>query len=274
MTAEDEVARHYGQSELTRTVLEALRRAGKDPDALSTGDLTSVDEFHTGWGPQTKAFAETLGLAPGMAVLDVGSGVGGPARHFAAVYGCDVTGIDLTPGFVELATELTERTGLAGRARFVVGSALAMPFEAARFDLATMMHVGMNIADKPALFAEVRRVLRPGGRFVIYDLMRAGDAALPMPMPWAETAARSFVETPARYRALLEAAGFEVVGERDWSDFVLKVAGEMRLRFEADGPPVVGLHLLMGPTARELLGRVVACVEAGLLAPTELVARA
>jgi SAM-dependent methyltransferase len=274
MTTEDEVARHYGQSELTRTVLEALRRAGKDPAALSTGDLAGVDEFHTGWGPLTIAFAETLGLAPGMTVLDVGSGVGGPARHFASVYGCDVTGIDLTPGFVELATELTQRTGLEARARFVVGSALAMPFEAERFDLATMMHVGMNIADKPALFAEVRRVLRPGGRFVIYDLMRTGEAVLPMPMPWAEAAERSFVETPAQYRALLEAAGFEVVGERDWSAFVLEVAGEMRLRFEADGPPVVGLHLLMGPTARERLGRVVACVEAGLLAPTELVARA
>ena len=102
-------------------------------------------------------------------MLDVGSGIGGPARYFASAYGCDVTGIDLTPAFVELANELTSRTGLADRVRFVQGSALALPFEAGSFDLATMNHVGMNIADKATLFAEVRRVLRPGGRFMIYE---------------------------------------------------------------------------------------------------------
>ena len=218
MSVEGEVARHYTQSDLTRTVLDALRTAGKDVEALDPADLSAVDEFHTGWGPQTVAMAKTLDLAPSLRVLDVGSGIGGPARYFARAYGCDVTGIDLTPAFVELATNLTARTGLADRVRFVEGSALALPFEAGRFDLATMNHVGMNLADKPTVFAEVRRVLRPGGRFVVYDLMRTGDAPLPMPMPWADTEATSFVETPARYRELLAAAGFTVARERDWTD--------------------------------------------------------
>lgn len=270
MDTEGEVARHYGQSELTATVLAALRESGKDTAALRTADLSGVDEFHLGWGAQTAAFAPTLGLRPGLAVLDVGAGIGGPARHFAEQYGCDVTGIDLTPAFVELATELTARTGLAERARFVRGSALAMPFDAGSFDLATMIHVGMNIADKAALFTEVRRVLRPGGRFVIYDVMRAGDGALPWPLPWAETAATSFVETPARYRALLEAAGFRVGHERDWTDFVLTASDRLRERFAAEGVPVVGLHLLMGPGGIERLRRVTVAVRSGLLAPVEL----
>jgi SAM-dependent methyltransferase len=274
MSIEGDVARHYGQGDLTRTVVEALRQAGKDPDALRPGDISGVDEFHTGWRPLTLAMAPTLGLRPGMAVLDVGSGVGGPARHFAGEYGCEVTGIDLTPDFVDLANDLTRRTGLADRARFVCGSALEMPFAAASFDLATMMHVGMNIADKARLFGEVHRVLRPGGRFVLYDLMRVRDGALPMPMPWAPTAERSFVETPERYRTLLAAAGFGVTGERDWSAFVLQAAEQMRQRIAAEGPPVIGLHLLMGPSARELLGRVVAAIADGMLAPTEMVAEA
>ena len=208
MEVEREVARHYTQTELTRSVLAALRQAGKDPEALATGDLSGVDEFHSGWRPLTLALASELAPPPGTRLLDVGAGIGGPARHFAEAYGCDVTGIDLTPAFVELATELTARTGLADRVRFVTGSALAMPFPDDAFDLATMFHVGMNIADKAALFAEVARVLRPGGRFVVYDLMRTGDAPLPWPMPWADDASTSFVETPARYRELLEAAGF------------------------------------------------------------------
>ena len=137
-----------------------------------------------------------------------------------------------------------------------------------------MNHVGMNIADKARVFAEVRRVLRPGGRFVVYDLMRVGEAELPMPMPWADTAATSFVETPARYRELLAGAGFTVTGERDWTELVLAVAAEMRARIEREGMPVLGVHLLLGPTARERLGRVVAAIRDGLLAPTEIDATA
>jgi SAM-dependent methyltransferase len=128
MDVEREVARHYAQSELTSTVLDALRRAGKDTDALATADLSGVDEFHTGWRPLTEALARELAPPPGARLLDVGAGIGGPARHFAEAYRCDVTGIDLTPAFVELATDLTARTGLADRVRFVAGSALAMPF--------------------------------------------------------------------------------------------------------------------------------------------------
>ena len=143
---------------------QRARRAaagGQGHDALATGDLSGVDEFHTGWRPLTLALARELAPPPGTRLLDVGAGIGGPARHFAEAYGCDVTGIDLTPAFVDLATELTERTGLAGRVRFVTGSALAMPFQDDAFDLATMFHVGMNIADKPALFAEVRGCCAP-----------------------------------------------------------------------------------------------------------------
>jgi SAM-dependent methyltransferase len=270
MDVEGEVARHYAQSELTRTVLEALRAAGKDLDALDAADLSSVDEFHTGWAPQTVEMAKTLGLAPGVEVLDVGSGIGGPARYFARAYDADVTGVDLTPAFVELASDLTARTGLADRVRFVEGSALDLPFEDGRFDLATMNHVGMNIADKARVFAEVRRVLRPGGRFVVYDLMRVGEGELPMPMPWADTAETSFVETPERYRALLADAGLTVTGERDWTELVLAVSAEMRSRIEREGMPVLGVHLLLGPTARERLGRTVAAIRDGLLAPTEI----
>jgi ubiquinone/menaquinone biosynthesis C-methylase UbiE len=272
MDVEREVARHYAQSELTSTVLDALRRAGKDTDALATADLSGVDEFHTGWRPLTEALARELAPPPGARLLDVGAGIGGPARHFAEAYGCDVTGIDLTPAFVELATDLTARTGLADRVRFVTGSALAMPFPDDAFDLASMFHVGMNIADKPTLFAEVARVLRPGGRFVVYDLMRTGDPALPWPMPWADDAATSFVETPARYRELLEAAGFRVEAERDWSNLVLEAAARMRERLAAEGIPVVGLHLLMGPDGINRLRKVGECVRDRLLAPVQLTA--
>ncbi|HMQ93452.1 MAG TPA: class I SAM-dependent methyltransferase [Amaricoccus sp.] len=274
MDTEGEVAQHYAHSDLTGTVLAALRDAGRDLDALTTADLAPIDEFHLGWLPQTLDFARRLAFAPGTRILDVGSGVGGPARHFAEVYGCTVTGVDITPDFVEVSNVLTARLGLAGRATFVVGSALNLPFGDTSFDAATLMHVGMNIADKARLFAEVRRVLQPGGTFAVYEVMRTGEGPLPLPLPWADTMATSFVETPDTYRSLLAEAGFDLGEERDRTDFVLEIGARMRARTAAEGPPRLGLHVLMGPSAGEKMGRLAACLEQRLFAPLEMIATA
>ena len=152
-------------------------------------------------GRRPRTLLDPLGLAPGVAALDIGCGIGGTARTLAARYGARVEGIDLTPEFVAVAEALSRLAGVEGVA-FRTGSATALPFEAARFDLATMLHVGMNVADKAALFAEAARVLRPGGRFAVFDVMRVGPGEIAYPMPWAGSPDISFVETPDAYAAL------------------------------------------------------------------------
>jgi SAM-dependent methyltransferase len=274
MDTEAKVAQHYSRGDLAAGIRDALVRIGKDPDRLSPADLATVDEFHLGWLPATADIARAMKLAPGMRVLDIGSGLGGPARHFAAAHGCEVTGIDLTPEFVAVARELTEATGLSDRVTFHAGSALALPFEDAAFDAATLIHVGMNIADKARLFAETRRVLRPGGCFGIFDVMRIGEGEIPMPMPWANGAAMSFVEGAEVYRARLAGAGFRLVSARDRTPFVLDLAAELRARAEAEGSPVLGLHLVIGPEARPRVAALLGCLEAGLLAPIEMIVEA
>jgi ubiquinone/menaquinone biosynthesis C-methylase UbiE len=274
MDTEQQVAKHYGRSGLETSIVEALRKAGKDVDKLSADDLSGVDEFHLGWRPATAELAKQLGLASGMQVLDIGSGIGGPARYFAGALGCSVTGIDLTEEFVQAATGLTRRVGLADRVSFQQGSALALPFPDGRFDRATLIHVGMNIADKATLFAEVHRVLKPGGRFGVYEVMRTGAGDIPYPMPWAATSATSFVETPDAYRRRLEAAGFKVESQRSQTELTLKLLGEMRAKAEKDGPPPLGLHVIMGAEAKERLANIFGCVENRLLAPTEIIAQA
>jgi ubiquinone/menaquinone biosynthesis C-methylase UbiE len=274
MDTEQQVAQHYGRKGLEQTIVEALRMAGKDVDKLVADDLSGVDEFHLGWRPATAELAKQLGLAVGMQVLDIGSGIGGPARYFAGALGCRVTGIDLTDEFVQAATGLTRRVGLADRVSFQQGSALALPFPDGRFDCATLIHVGMNIADKAKLFSEVRRVLKPGGRFGVYEVMRTGTGDIPYPMPWAATPATSFVETPDTYRRLLEAAGFKVESQRSQTDLTLKLLGEMRAKAAKEGPPPLGLHVIMGAEAKERLANIFGCVESRLLAPTEIIAQA
>jgi ubiquinone/menaquinone biosynthesis C-methylase UbiE len=274
MNTEQQVATHYTHGSLLQAILDALRQMGKDPDRFTAMDLSTGDEFHLGWLPATAALAKDLGLASGMHVLDVGCGVGGPARYFAEAHKCRVTGIDLTEEFVQVAAELTRRCGLADRVTFRHGSALDLPFDAATFDAATLIHVGMNIADKARLFEEVRRMLKPGALFCVYEVMRAGEGDLPYPMPWAQTTETSFVETPETYRRLLSAAGFKIEREQDRRAFVLDLAREMRAKIEKDGLPALNPHVLIGPAARERLGNVMATLDRGTIAPVEMMARA
>lgn len=275
MTTDQVVVQHYGREGLEQAILAALKAAGKDVAALSPDDLASVDEFHLGWRAQTVSLAERLGLGGDDHVLDIGAGIGGPARCFAARYGCSVVGIDLTPDFVAVAQALTRRCGLANLVSFRLGSALALPFSVGSFDVATLIHVGMNIADKASLFAEARRVLKPGGRFGVYDVMFTdGEVVLPYPMPWAIGPASSFVETPATYLKLLTAAGFAIEAESNRRDATLDQAREMRARAAESGPPSLGLHVIMGPAAKDRMRNVMDALERDLIAPVEIIARA
>jgi SAM-dependent methyltransferase len=274
MSIEQQVAQHYGNAKLEGNILAALQQAGKDPAHLSIDDLAGLDEFHLGWREQTAQLATDLGLADSDHMLDIGCGIGGPARYFAERHRCRVTGLDLTPEFVAAARMLTARCGLSEKARFEAGSALAMPFAAASFDAGCLIHVGMNIADKPKLFAEARRVLRPGGRFAVYDVMLTDGAVLTYPMPWSETSSTSFVATPAAYKKALIDAGFRIEAEHNRRDRVLEQSAGMRARAAAEGPPLLGLHVIMGPQAKIRLQNVMAALEQGHIAPVEMILRA
>ena len=176
-------------------------------------------------------------------MLDLGCGIGGPARYLAATFGSKVTGVDLSPGFVDAATYLTARCGLSDRVTFQVGNALHLPFEDAAFDTVFLQHVAMNIEERAALYAEVRRILTPGGRFVTYDLvLREGDVVYPV--PWARDASTNFLLSEGDTRTALEEAGFKAIFWRDDTQaaldwFKAAVAGSSQ-----SGP---NLGVVMGP---------------------------
>ena len=270
---EQTVAGHYTHGDLERALLEALRRAGKDPEHLSLDDLAPADEFHIGGRAATIEFAQQLDLKPGQRLLDVGSGLGGPARYVAHAHGCLVTGIDLTDEYVRTARALSARVGLADKVTFVQGSALDMPFPAGSFDGAYMLHVGMNIEDKAALFGQVRRVLKPGGFFGIYDIMRTSAGDIAYPVPWARTADSSFVAESGTYRRLLSQTGFAVGGERSRRDFAIEFFRRIRARTAESGPPPVGLHIAMGDDFADKTANMIANLERGVLSPIEMISR-
>jgi ubiquinone/menaquinone biosynthesis C-methylase UbiE len=273
MTIEQQVAQHYTRDALEQTILDALKAAGKDPDRLSHVDLAPVDEFHIGGRQATIAFATVFAPQRGMHLLDVGCGLGGASRYFAHEHGCRVTGIDLTDGYVRAAAMLSRRVGLDEKVSYRQASALALPFPDATFDGAYMLHVGMNIADKVRLFSEVRRVLKPDANFGIYDVMRESDDAIVFPVPWATSAETSFVDTPQFYSRALIAAGFNILTQRSRRDFAVQYFREMRERM-TNSPSPLGQQIVMGPTIREKLANLGALIDRGVIAPTEIIARA
>ncbi len=272
---EQRVAQHYTHGSLEEEIWAAVVASGADPARVTLADLAPVDEFHIGGRQATADFAAQLEFSPGSALLDIGSGLGGPSRYFAKEQGCRVTGIDLTSEYVAVANALAARVGLTGTVCYHQGSALALPFAAASFDGAYMFHVGMNIADKQKLFAEVRRVLKPGGIFGIYDVMREAEGDLDFPVPWATTAETSFVGSEADYLSLLEGAGFSVRKIRNRKEFAIDFFNQLRARAAAVGePPPLGLHLLMGSMASQKVANMINNLQRGLIAPVEIVCSA
>jgi sarcosine/dimethylglycine N-methyltransferase len=250
----DGVRDHYRATGLTERLRTALTAFGPDEQRLTPQQLATLDQFHTRGLAATVELAKLTGITADMAVLDVGSGLGGPARFLAATYGCQVTGVDLSEPFVDAARYLTERTGQSERVSFETASAVELPFDDGHFDIVLLQHVAMNVSDRPRLYRETRRVLKLGGRLAIYDVVLNSDDPH-YPVPWARTPATSFLLTAAATREAIEPAGFRALAWHDDSEAAKAWFAQLR----ASGPPPSpNLGVVMGPDFAQLaanLGR-------------------
>jgi len=271
---DEKVSSHYSRGDLLQRLNEALASDGVDPARPTLDALAPYDQFH---GRGMEATIELGGLMPARAgdeLLDVGSGIGGPARYIATRFGCSVTGIDLTPEFCDVARHLTRLLGLADRVRFEAANALRMPFADATFDGAYSMNVSMNIADKAAFHRELARVLKPRGWLVLAEIAKGRGGDVDFPTPWARGAETSFLATADETRSGLADAGFEIVEMRDTREEAIAYGARARAIVERGGkPPHRAVQLIHGGIAKEAMANSAKAQADGRIVPIEILAR-
>lgn len=220
-------------------VFGSLRHVGIDPDGpLTVTDLATFDQYHYFGAAAVHEAIEALGLADGQQVLDVGAGLGGPARLMADTAGCSVTAIELQPDLFEISRMLTEKCGLSEKVTHLNGDVLAQDFSGEGFDAAVSWLVFLHIADRATLFSVLHAALRPGGRFYFEDYVALGPLTEAEKKTLADDVYCPYLPDLARYVADLEAAGFVDIETRDmtpdWIPFVRTRRDDFKARLQAN----------------------------------------
>ncbi len=274
MSYEKTVSAHYSHGSLLKSIEAALPALGRNINTITIEDLAPVDEFHIGGRTATDHLLSQLNFPEKSNILDVGCGLGGATRYVATTTMNSVTGIDLTAEYIKTGQVLNERLKLDEKITLLQGSALAMPFSENMFDGGYMLHVGMNIEDKTALFSEIYRVLRPGSSFGVYDIMQKKIGDLIYPVPWAAKKDTSMLASSSQYKQALKSAGFEITKETSREDFALDFFRQQREKTKSKGnPPPLGLHTLMQQSTAVKIQNMIKNIIAGLIAPVEIIVK-
>lgn len=258
-----EIQAYYatGPEDLDRVVLDALRGAGRSTDPIDPDDLAGLDEFHGLGRAATLALVDLAAIPTGARVLDIGAGIAGPARTIARQCGAQLTALDPTARFCDLARVLNSRSGLDQRVEVIHADARSMPLEDGSFDFAITQAVWPSIEEKPEMLGEAHRVLRSGGKLAIYEAVEGPKpGSLDFPLPWADGPEESFLVSAGRARELAAAAGFELLEWLQGPD-ALGPIGE-RAADVPTGAGGVDLSLLM-PDFEARMGSVGANIAAG-----------
>ena len=262
------VNEHYGNEGLLDRILAAAHDDGVVLNEARSHDFSPVAEFHIGGRGSTIELAKMAQLRPGDKVLDIGSGLGGPARTLVEEFGIFVEGIDLTHEFCVVANELTRMTGLAGQAKFSQGDALNLPSDTNSYDVVWTQQSCMNIEDKNRMLSEVHRVLKPGGTYVFHEVLAGTEAsAIQFPVPWARADNMSFLWTQEAIRNSILKIGLI---EQVWKKATCKYIEEYRALASKTGEvsqrPKLGIHLMLGEQSAVMRKNVVQNLSQGLIA--------
>lgn len=255
---------HYLKEGLYEDIVDRLKEQGIDLNEVKRSDIAGADEFHVRGAAVSKELAESINLE-GETVLDVGCGLGGPCRMLADEYNCKVTGIDLSNEYVRTAKELSKLVKLDSKTSFIQGDATSLPFDDNTFDVVWTQHVQMNIPGKEKLYSEISRVLKTGGHFLYYEILKKEDGEVNYPMPWASSSDMSFLFKETDMGAYLTQFGLTKVQSNDQTQAGIDFFNALIAKLKEFGPPKMGLNVLMGETTKPKLTNLLGHLKSGEL---------
>lgn len=273
MTNANAIADHWGRGDVYGLVMSALKKMSMPLEGLTVEDLAPVDHFHARGLSATVELADLLPIKAGQHIVDIGCGLGGPARYIAKRFGCNVSGVDITKPFVEAANKLTTLVRMEGQVKIEHGDGQRLPYPNASFDGAYTQHVTMNVADRPRFFAEAYRVLKPGAFFALteHGLGAKGDPLYPL--PWSADGSGAYLVTPSETRAFLEKTGFEdIVVQDTGAKYGAGYKGVIEKAEQGTLPPL-GIHILLGETALQKTRNAARNIEEGRTHPIQVICR-
>jgi len=267
------IADHWAKGDVYGLILSALNKMSKPLDSLTLEDLAPVDHFHARGFPATVELADRLPIRAGQRILDIGCGLGGPARYIANRFQCNVIGLDITEPFVQAANKLTTLVRMQDKVQIELGDGQHLPYPDSAFDGAYTQHVTMNVADRPAFFAEACRVLKPGGFFGLTEHGLGPEGNPHYPLPWSIDGSGAYLVAPSATRTMLENAGFEDLVVEDTGAKYLAGYRAMLEKAAKGALPPLGIHLLMGATALQKVRNAARNIEECRTHPIQVICR-
>ncbi len=254
------IENHYHLPGLSEDILNRLKEQNIDLHNVSRNNIAGVDEFHVRGAEVSKELVADININ-GLKVLDVGCGIGGPCRMLADEFNCNVSGIDMSREFIRTAKQLSEIVELNGSTEFVHGDALNLPYDDNSFDVVWTQHVQMNVENKARFYSEINRVLKDGGKFIYYDIFKKNNGDVNFPVPWANDESVSFLGTVSNMEDILKNQGFSKQQATNQTDKAVEFLSNLFEKLSRDGPPKLGLNVLMGPTTKEKLKNILLGLE-------------
>jgi SAM-dependent methyltransferase len=273
MAGNKSISDHWGTGDVFDRIIEAMGAVGLSPESVTVEQLAPVDHFHARGFPATKDLADALPIKTGDSIVDIGCGIGGPARYLAERFDCSVSGLDITQPFVDAANKLTKLVGLEGRVVIDLGDGQNLGYGDNSFDGGYTQHVTMNIADRTRFFAEAFRVVKPGAFFALteHGLGENGDPYYPL--PWSDDGSGAYLVPPSKTIAYLERAGFaDIVVIDTGAKYLAGYESVIALAERGEVSPF-GTHILLGKTAPEKMKNAARNIKESRTRPIQVVCR-